>query len=48
MVVSRHAMLAAVRGRFDDAQALIAQVADQGRRVGLADTGRLVGTVRGK
>ena len=48
MVVSRHAMLAAVRGRFDDAQALIAQVADQGRRVGLADTGRLVGTVRGE
>ena len=48
MVVSRHAMLAAVRGRFDDAQALIAQVADQGRRVGLADTDRLVGTVRGR
>jgi hypothetical protein len=47
MVVSRHAMLAAVRGRFDDAQALIAQVADQGRRVGLADTDRLVGTVQG-
>ena len=47
MVVSRHAMLAAVRGRFDDAQALIAQVADQGRQVGLADTDRLVGTVQG-
>ena len=47
MVVSRHAMLAAVRGRFGDAQALIAQVADQGRRVGLADTDRLVGTVQG-
>ena len=48
MVVSRHAMLAAMRGRFDDAQALIAQVADQGRRVGLADTGRLVSTVQGE
>ena len=47
MVVSRHAMLAAVRGRFGDAQALIAQVADQGQRVGLADTG-LVGTVQGE
>jgi tetratricopeptide (TPR) repeat protein len=48
MVVSRHAMLAAVRGRFGAAQALIAQVADQGQRVGLADTGRLVGTVQGE
>jgi hypothetical protein len=47
MVMSRHAMLAAVRGRFDDAQALIAQVAEEGRRVGLADTGRLVATVQG-
>ena len=47
MVVSRHAMLAALRGRFDDAQALIAQVAEEGRRVGLADTDRLVATVQG-
>jgi hypothetical protein len=45
MVVSRHAMLAALRGRFGDAQALAEQVAEQGRRVGLADTDRLVGTV---
>ena len=48
MVVSRHAMLAAVRGRFGDAQALIAQVADQGRRVGLADTGRSSAPCRGR
>jgi tetratricopeptide (TPR) repeat protein len=47
MVVSRHAMLAAMRGRFDDAQGLIAQVAEEGRRVGLADTDRLVATVQG-
>lgn len=46
MVISRYAMLAVIRGRFDDAQALIEQVAEQGRRVGLADTDRLVGTVR--
>ena len=47
MVVSRHAMLAVIRGRFGDAQALIVQVAEQGLRVGLADTDRLVGTVQG-
>lgn len=47
MVVSRHAMLATIRGRFDDAHGLIAQVAEQGMRAGLADTGRLVGTVQG-
>ena len=47
MVVSRHAMLAAIRGRFDDAQALIVRVAEEGRRVGLADTDRLVGTMQG-
>ena len=47
MAASRYAMLAAARGQFDDALALIEQVAEQGRRVGLADTGRLVATVRG-
>jgi hypothetical protein len=47
MVVSRHAMLATIRGRFDEALRLIAQVAEQGRHVGLSDTERLVATLRG-
>jgi hypothetical protein len=47
MVVSRHAMLATIRGRFDDAWVLVADVALQGRQVGLPDTERLVGTLRG-
>ena len=45
MVVSRHAMLAAIRGQFDDARTLAEQVIEQGRRAGLADTDRLFGTV---
>ena len=40
-------MLATVRGRFADASALIGQVAEQGRQAALADTDRLVGTLRG-
>ncbi|MDX6367002.1 MAG: hypothetical protein QOK30_2078 [Nocardioidaceae bacterium] len=47
IVVSRHAMLATIRGRFDDASRLVVQVAEQGRHVGLSDTERLVGTLRG-
>ncbi len=47
MVVSRHAMLATIRGQFEQALALTAQVADQGRRVGMTDAQRLVGTLRG-
>jgi hypothetical protein len=47
MTMSRHAMLSALRGRFGDALALIDQVGEEGRRVGLADTGRLIATVRG-
>jgi hypothetical protein len=47
MVVSRHAMLATIRGRFDDASRLVAEVAETGRHVGLSDTERLVGTLRG-
>lgn len=47
MVVARHAMLAAMRGRFDDAQQLAEQVAERGGRARLADTERLVATIRG-
>ncbi len=47
MATARHAMLATVRGRFADADALIGQVAEQGRQAALADTDRLVGTLRG-
>ncbi|GAA1310030.1 AAA family ATPase [Pseudonocardia xinjiangensis] len=46
MVGSRYAMLATVRGGFDEAQRLIDEVAEQGGRVGLADTDRLVITLR--
>jgi AAA ATPase domain len=47
MVVARHAMLATMRGRFDEAQVLIGRVADQGRAIGLADTDRLLGSLSG-
>ena len=46
VVLARQSMLATVRGRFDAAGALAAQVAVQARRVGLADADRLVGTLR--
>jgi hypothetical protein len=42
MVTARQAMLATFRGRFGEAAQLIEQVAAEGRRVGLADTDRLV------
>ena len=45
MVIARHAMLAVIRGRFDDALVLNEQVAERGRQAGLADTVRLVGTL---
>ena len=47
MAASRHAMLATLRGRFDDAQRLIEQVADRGEQIRLADTEALLGTMRG-
>nr|WP_269328371.1 ATP-binding protein [Kineosporia mesophila] len=46
VVVSRRAMLAVVRGRFDEAATLTAEVAVRGRQVGLSDTDSLVGTLR--
>jgi AAA ATPase domain len=48
MATARHAMLATLRGRFDEAAQLIGEVAAEGRRVGLADTERLVGTLYGE
>jgi tetratricopeptide (TPR) repeat protein len=48
LVRSRQAMLAILRGRFDDAGPLIEEVGEMGRRVGLPDTDRLVATLRGQ
>ena len=47
MVTSRHAMLAVLRGRFDQTTRLIDEVAAAGRRAGLVDTDRLVEALRG-
>ena len=47
MVTARHAMLAALRGRFADARRLTDEVAESGRRAGRADTEALVSTLRG-
>jgi len=46
VVLARQSMLATVRGRFDAAAELAAQVAVRAREVGLADTDRLIGTLR--
>lgn len=48
VVPARQAMLAIVRGRFDTALALADEVAERGRRSGLADTGRLTASLRGR
>jgi tetratricopeptide (TPR) repeat protein len=48
MATARHAMLATLRGRFAEAAQLIEQVAAEGRRIGLPDTERLVGTLYGE
>jgi tetratricopeptide (TPR) repeat protein len=48
MATARQAMLATLRGRFGDAAQLIAEVAAEGRKVGLADTERLVGSLYGE
>ena len=47
MALSRHAMLATVRGRFEVAAALAGQLAEQARRIGLPDAERLIMAVRG-
>ncbi|GAA4561799.1 AAA family ATPase [Planotetraspora kaengkrachanensis] len=46
VVLARQAMLATVRGRFDLAAGLAAEVAVRGRRAGLSDTERLAGSLR--
>jgi tetratricopeptide (TPR) repeat protein len=46
MATARHAMLANLRGRFDEATGLIAEVAAEGQRAGLLDTYRVVASVQ--
>ncbi|HJP79980.1 MAG TPA: ATP-binding protein [Pseudonocardiaceae bacterium] len=46
MARARHAMLAALRGRFDDIEPIAAEVEELGRRAHLADTWRLAKTIR--
>jgi tetratricopeptide (TPR) repeat protein len=48
MATARQATLANLRGRFDQATELIAEVAAEGPRAGLPDTYRVVGSVRGE
>jgi hypothetical protein len=48
VVLARQAMLATIRGRFDEAAALADQVEARGHQVGLTDTDRLVASVRGQ
>ncbi|MFL6265696.1 MAG: ATP-binding protein [Actinomycetes bacterium] len=48
MATARHAMLAILRGRFEEAERLAVEVAEAGRRAGVADTERLAGTLRGQ
>jgi tetratricopeptide (TPR) repeat protein len=48
VALSRHAVLALVRGRLDLAETLAGEVTEAGRRVGLADTDRLTGSLRGR
>jgi tetratricopeptide (TPR) repeat protein len=47
MALSRHGMLAILRGRFEAAAALAGQVSEQARRIGMPDAERLTMTVRG-
>jgi len=48
MATARHAMLATLRGRFDEAALLAGRVAADGARAGLADTERLAGALYGQ
>ena len=47
MALSRHGMLAILRGRFQAAAALAGQVSEQARRIGMPDAERLIMTVSG-
>lgn len=46
VVLARQSMLATIRGQFETAERLAAEMAVRGRRAGMADTERLVGTLR--
>lgn len=46
VALARQAMLATVRGRFDEAEALADEVLAAGHKAGVRDTERLVGSVR--
>jgi tetratricopeptide (TPR) repeat protein len=47
MVTARHAMLAVLRGRLDEASRLIREVAEAARRAGMPDTDAITGTLAG-
>ena len=47
MALSRHAMLAVLRGRFDAGMALAADFSARARRIGLPDAERLTGSLHG-
>ena len=47
MALSRHGMLAILRGHFETAAALAERVSERARRIGMPDADRLAGTVRG-
>jgi tetratricopeptide (TPR) repeat protein len=47
MALSRHGMLAILRGRFEAAAALAGQVSEQARQIGMPDAERLTMAVRG-
>jgi AAA ATPase-like protein len=47
MVTARHAMLAVLRGRLDDASRLTREVAEAARRAGMPDTDAITGTLAG-
>jgi hypothetical protein len=48
MATACHAMLDILRGRFEEAERLAVEVAEAGRRAGVADTERLAGALRGQ
>ncbi|CAL9626897.1 hypothetical protein SUDANB70_06019 [Streptomyces sp. enrichment culture] len=47
VVTARQSMLAAIRGRFEEAASLASEVERLGHRAGLVDTPRLTGSLRG-
>ena len=48
MVLGRHALIDVLRGRYDEAEALILEVAELGHRAGVPDTDRLTSTLFGQ